>query len=87
MSQLMLLTEVLVLCHKIDLAIVYLHEALRRCAGQLYFYLFYWSIRTLKPVAYFIAPNLNFHGNLSFELIDSAKIRPKSLGILSIKFG
>ncbi|KAL5261762.1 hypothetical protein ACHWQZ_G007459 [Mnemiopsis leidyi] len=32
-SQLMLLTEVLVLCHKIDLAIVYLHEALRRCAG------------------------------------------------------
>ncbi|XP_063693902.1 uncharacterized protein LOC134825589 isoform X2 [Bolinopsis microptera] len=32
-SQLMLLTEVLVLCHKIDLAIVYLHEALRRCSG------------------------------------------------------
>ena len=32
-TQLILLTEILVICHKIDLAILYLHEALRKCPG------------------------------------------------------
>ena len=32
-SQLILLTEILVICRKMDLAILYLHEALRKCPG------------------------------------------------------